>query len=409
MTSIDLSPGKSRSFASRLRYDIVIVGGGVIGSSAAYFLAANPDFDGSILVVERDWTYAKSATALSSASIRQQFSNALNVQISQFGVSFIRNVSDYLSVSGEPVELHFKENGYLLTASEGVGAAVLRQNHATQKSCGADVILLEPERLRSIFPWINVEHLSLASYGQSGEGWFDNVGLLNAFRRKAIDLGVEYVESEVVDLKKADSRIDAITLSTSQVISCGKLLNSAGTRGPKIARMAEIGIPVEPRRRNLFVFASALELAGNVPLTVTPSGVFFRPEGKFYLAGTSPVDDPEVDVEDFDVVHNEFDELIWPALFELVPSFEAIKVVGHWAGHYDYCTLDHNAIVGPHDEIENFLFANGFSGHGLQQAPAIGRGLSELIIYGGYRSLDLSPLSYKRVAENRPFRENAVI
>ena len=146
-----------------------------------------------------------------------------------------------------------------------------------------------------------------------------------------------------------------------------------------------------------------------MPLTIDPSGVFFRPEGQFFLAGTTPKPDGEVDVEDFAVMHAEFEDEIWPALAGRVPAFEAIKVVNSWAGHYDYCTLDQNVIVGRHPELENFLLANGFSGHGLQQSPAIGRALSELVIYGGYRTLDLTPLGYERVAANRPFPEASII
>ena len=116
-----------------------------------------------------------------------------------------------------------------------------------------------------------------------------------------------------------------------------------------------------------------------------------------------------VDVDDFSVSPHEFDELIWPVLAKRVRAFEAIKVVNAWAGHYDYCVLDNNAIVGPHPEVQNFLFANRFTGHGLQQSPAIGRALAEFIVSGSYRTLDLSPLSYDRNAEDRPFMEDAVV
>jgi glycine/D-amino acid oxidase-like deaminating enzyme len=200
-----------------------------------------------------------------------------------------------------------------------------------------------------------------------------------------------------------------VTTKSGQTIACGTMVNTSGTNGKKVARMAGLDIPVEPRRRSLFVVDCRTPLEGKVGLTIDPSGVFFRPEGKFYLMGTYPKHDPEVDPNDFDVMHDEFDEEIWPTLANRVPAFEAIKVVNSWAGHYDYCTLDHNVILGPHTELKNFLFANGFSGHGLQQSPAMGRGLSELIIYGAFKTLDLSPFGYERVTANRPFLEDAVI
>ncbi len=389
-------------------YDVVIVGGAVVGSATAYFLATNPDFTGSVLVVERDWSYATSATALSSSSIRHQYSNPINVKLSQFGTEFIRDFHSRVAVDGEAPELGFKENGYLFLATPD-GRAVLERNHGVQAACGADTVLLEPDALAARFPWINPDGISLASYGRSGEGWFDSHSLLNGFRRKARSLGVEYVENEVVDLERDGGRIAGVRLKSGEAIACGMLVNAAGTRGPRVARMAGLTIPVEPRRRSLFVVPCREPLPGIVPLTIDPTGVFFRPEGQFYLAGTSPAHDPEVDPDDFEVMHHEFEDEVWPALAHRVPAFEALKVVRAWAGHYDYCVLDHNAIVGPHPEIRNFLFANGFSGHGLQQSPAVGRALSEMIAYGAYRSLDLTPLSYQRVVENRPFLEQAVI
>lgn len=394
--------------ATKAHYDVVIVGGAVIGSATAYFLATNPDFNGSVLVIERDWTYAQSATALSSASIRHQFSNPLNIRISQFGTEFIRSFHDRVSVDGDAPELGFKENGYLYLG-DAAGAPMLERNFKTQRDNGADVALYGVEQLQQRFPWLNPEQLVNGVYGLSGEGWFDSYGLLQGMRRKARSLGVEYIENEVVDVVREGAKVVGVVLKTGETIGCAQMVNAAGTRGPAVARLAGLTIPVEPRKRCLFVFDCRTPLTGTVPLTIDTTGIFFRPEGQYYLTGCYPDPDPLADVNDFDVIHSEFDDVIWPALAERVPAFEAIKVVNAWAGHYDFCMLDHNAIVGPHPELPNFLFANGFSGHGLQQSPAIGRGLSELIVYGAYRSLDLAPLGYERVAENRPFLEEGVI
>ena len=395
--------------ASKSSYDVVIAGGAVVGSATAFFLATNPDFKGSVLVIEKDWTYARSATALSSSSIRHQFSNAINVQVSQFGTAFIRDLKEHVAVDGDAPEIGFHENGYLFLAGDERGATVLRQNHATQTECGADISLLDPDALARRFPWLKMDGLVLGSYGERGEGWFDSSALMQGFRKKARALGVEYVEDEVVAINRQGDRIASVTTKSGQTISCGMLVNTSGTNGKRMARMAGLDIPVEPRRRSLFVVDCRDPLPGKVGLTIDPTGVFFRPEGKFYLMGTYPKHDPEVDPNDFAVMHDEFDEEIWPILANRVPAFEAIKVVNSWAGHYDYCTLDHNVILGPHTDVKNFLFANGFSGHGLQQSPAMGRGLSELIAHGRFTTLDLSPFSYARVVANEPFLENAVI
>ncbi|MBB4253988.1 FAD-dependent oxidoreductase [Rhizobium anhuiense] len=395
--------------ASKSSYDVVIVGGAVVGSSTAYFLATNPDFNGSVLVIEKDWTYQRSATALSSSSIRHQFSNAINVKVSQFGTEFIRNFKENVAIDDDTPEIGFHEAGYLFLAEDERGDQVLRRNHETQISCGADVTLLDPGGLGRRFPWLNLEGLTLGSTGERGEGWFDSVGLLQGFRKKARSLGVEYIEDEVVAVNREGDRMVSVSTKSGQTIACGTMVNTSGTNGKKVARMAGLDVPVEPRRRSLFVVDCRTPLEGKVGLTIDPTGVFFRPEGKFYLMGTYPKHDPEVDPNDFDVMHDEFDEEIWPIMANRVPAFEAIKVVNSWAGHYDYCTLDHNVVLGPHTEVSNFLFANGFSGHGLQQSPAMGRGLSELIAYGGFKTLDLSPFGYERVTANRPFLEDAVI
>ena len=395
--------------AAKTSYDVVIVGGAVVGSATAFFLATNPDFMGSILVIERDWSYARSATALSSSSIRHQFSNAINVKVSQFGTEFIREFNRHVAVDDDTPEIGFHENGYLFLAGDDRGQEVLERNHATQKSCGAEVTLLDADALGRRFRWLNLEGLTLGSYGERGEGWFDSSALMQGFRKKARSLGVEYIEEEVVSVGRDGDRVVSVTTRSGQTIGCGQLVNTAGTRGTLVARMAGLDIPVEPRRRSLFVVDCRTPLEGKVGLTIDPTGVFFRPEGKFYLMGTYPKHDPEVDPDDFDVMHDEFEAEIWPILAQRVPAFEAIKVVNSWAGHYDYCTLDHNVILGPHTDVKNFLFANGFSGHGLQQSPAMGRGLSELITYGAFRTLDLSPFGYERVVANRPFLEDAII
>jgi len=397
-------------------YEVVIVGGAVIGSAVAYFLAANPDFIGSVLVVERDPTYAKASTSLSSSSIRCQFSNPINVRISQFGADFIRNFAETMQVASDRPDLSFHEGGYLFLANTEEQARTLRENHSVQRACGADVVLWDQAELGAAFPHLTVNDILLASYGRSGEGWFNNTGLMFGFKNKARDLGVDYVTDEVVAIGRAGNTINTVVLKSGQVIAAGTVVNASGPRAALTARMAALDVPVEPRKRTLFVFdcaqspeGSAAVNKGRLPLMIDPSGVFCRPEGRFFLTGCAPVDDPAVDWDDFEPRYDEFEEIIWPALAERSKSFEAIKVVNQWAGHYDYNVLDHNLIVGRHPEVSNFIYANGFSGHGLQQGPAAGRGVSELIIYGAFRTLDLSEVGYERILENRPFLEKAVI
>jgi glycine/D-amino acid oxidase-like deaminating enzyme len=398
-------------------YDVVIVGGAVIGSSVAYFLAANPDFDGSVLVVERDPTYRFASTSLSAASIRMQFSNPVNVKISQFGSAFIQDFARTMQVAGEAQpELNFHQGGYLFLAATEDQAQTLRENHAVQRACGADVVLWGPEEVQRAFPHLNVADIVLASYGRSGEGWFSNTGLMNGFKAKARELGVAYVTDEVTAIAQKGNRVTGVTLKSGVEVAAGHVVNASGPRAALTARMAGLDVPVEPRKRTLFVFdcaktpeGGATVNQGRLPLMIDPSGTFCRPEGRFFLSGAPPVADPAVDWDDFEPRWEEFEDIVWPALANRSPAFEAIKLVNQWAGHYDFNRLDHNLIVGPHPEMTNFLFANGFSGHGLQQGPAAGRAVSELITYGGFRTLDLSEVGYERIVANRPFLEKAVI
>lgn len=395
----------------RNTYDIVIVGGAAVGSSVAYWLSQHAGPRPSVLVVERDSSYEFSSTALSTSAIRQQYSNPINVLISQFGVEFIRAFKERMApfYTGEPPpDLGFKEYGYLYCCSpEGVDAA--RERVELQQSLGAHTVFLDPGRLKERFPWLNVEDLGGASWGTQAEGWFDSMGLLNGMRRAARSSGIEYIDNAVTGLDMANGRITAARLSTGETISCGILVNAAGPRAQQVAAMAGLSIPVAPFKRHSFVFASAIPIPGRMPNVIDLSGTFVRPEGELFLTGNTPLDDGPVDYDDFETRHEEFDERIWPSLWHRIPDFDALRVMQSWTGHYEYNTLDHNGIVGFHPEVTNFMFANGFSGHGLQQSPAVGRAVSELILSGDFQTLDLSPFRYERIPLNEPFLEEAVI
>ncbi|CAB3728173.1 NAD(P)/FAD-dependent oxidoreductase [Paraburkholderia rhynchosiae] len=386
---------------------VVIVGGGVIGSSIAYFLRAS-DPTVSVTVIERDPSYAKSSSALSAASIRQQFSTPLSIQMSLYGIQFLRNIGDLLEVDGNKPSIDLHEGGYLFLATPA-GDATLRENHALQKSLGADINLMDQQALKARFAWLNVEDLVAGAFGESGEGWFDGYGLVQALRKKAQSLGARYVAADVTGLVRDGRKITHVIANNGERYACDTVVNAAGAWARKIAEMMDIDIPVFARRRSIFNVSSPARLSG-CPLLIDPTGVYFRPEGKTYICGTSPSPDNDPDDLPLDEVdHNIFDDIIWPTLAHRVPEFEALRVENCWSGYYEYNVFDHNAIIGYHPQIENCVFANGYSGHGLQQGPATGRGVSELILDGRYTSLDLSSLSWDRLLENRPIVEKNVV
>ncbi len=390
------------------RADVVIVGGAIIGSSLATFLAGRPDFDGRILVVERDTTFRTSSTTLSAASIRMQFSTPLNVQISQFGVEFLKSLDRYLAVDGEVPEIDLVENGYLFLATEA-RLPTLEHNHAVQRELGVPVELLTAAEMSARFDWLQTDDLAAGSLGLSGEGWFDAYALLQGFRRKARSLGVTERVGEVTEVLRDGERVRGVRLADGSEIEASWVVNAAGPRAAEVAAMAGVELPVRPRKRIMYHLESPVSL-GAAPLTIDPTGVYFRPEGPAYVSGWSPRDgEPDPDTLDLHADRAPFESLVWPALAHRVPAFDQLRLLDAWAGHYEVNTLDHNAVVGPHTRLANFILANGFSGHGLQQAPAVGRGLAEWIATGRYETLDLSPLGYERIERNEPIRELSVI
>jgi FAD-dependent oxidoreductase domain-containing protein 1 len=388
--------------------DVVIVGGAIVGSAVATFLAMRPDVDARIVVVERDPTFRTSSTTLSAASIRLQFSTPLNIELSRFGLEVVRHPDRFLAVDGQAPEVGFVENGYCFLATEA-GRATLEANHRVQRALDVAVTVLSPAELKQRFPWMQTDDLAGASLGLRDEGWFDAYALLQGFRRRARALGVEERTGEVVGLDVDGDRVAGVRLADGRRIGAAWVVNAAGPRAADVAAMAGIDLPVRPRKRHVYHFDAPIDL-GPAPLVIDPSGIYFRPEAPHYLVGFSPHGDaPDPDTLDLAPDRAAFERFVWPALAHRVPAFDEARLLDTWAGHYEVNTLDANAIVGPHPVLRNFLLANGFSGHGLQQAPAVGRGLAEWIATGRYETLDLAPLGYGRIARGEPIRELNVV
>ena len=403
-TSLSDSPQHSR-------YDVVIVGGAIYGSSVAWFLANNPDFDGSILVVERDPGYSSCSTAHTNSCMRQQFSQEINVRVSQFAADFVKNFRERLDNDPRVPDLPFHSYGYMYLADNDAFADVLRESQKVQSSCGAGTKVMSPQEIKRDYPFYNVDDIVAGSHNRVDEGYFDGATLFDWWRRSAKEKGVEYLANEVIamDCNAAGTRVEKVTLKSGEVVSCGTVVNASGPRAILTSRMAGIEIPVEPRKRYTFIFDAAQPLDRDLPLTIDPAGVHMRTDGSYYLAGCPPDDDLAVDYDDFEQDHSIWEDKVWPIVAHRIPQFEAIKLVNSWVGHYAFNTFDQNAILGPHTTVNNFIFVNGFSGHGLQQSPAMGRGISELLTYGEYRTLDLTAFDYQRIEQKRPFNEKAII
>lgn len=392
-------------------HDVIIVGGAMYGSSIAWWLSDNKDFNGSVLVVERDPTYEWTSTVHTNSCIRQQFSEPINIRISQFGAEYIKNFRDYMGGDPAVPAITLQSFGYMYLAGSDARAEALRATQAVQAANGAGTKYMTAAEIKAAYPFYNMDDIVAGNHNLIDEGYFDGATIFDWWKRKARAAGVEYIHNAVVAMTKNanGTRVESVTLASGEVVSCGTVVNASGPRANLTSAMAGIDLPVEPRKRYTFIFNAAEPLDRDLPLTIDPVGVHVRSDGRYYMAGCPPEEDSAVDPADFTADHAIWEDKVWPAIAHRIPAFERVKLVNSWVGHYAYNTLDQNAIVGPHTEVENFIFANGFSGHGFQQSPAIGRGIAEFIATGAYQTLDLSLFSFARIARGEKFVEKAVI
>ena len=259
----------------------------MIGSSVAYHLSANPDFQGRVAVIERDPTYAAASSSLSASGVRQQFGTPPNIRMSEYSIGFLRNAKALLSVEGHEVDIGLRERGYLVLGTPEQIPAFEARNQV-QRECGTGTELLSPAEMRRRHPWLRVDDLGIGSYGPDREGWFDGPALLQAFRRKARAQGVEYLAESVVGLERVGNRIGAVRLAGGERLACGAVVNAAGAWSRGVAGMAGLDVPVEPRKRCVFVFDSPERIPG-APFVLDASGIFVRPEGRYFICGTTPL------------------------------------------------------------------------------------------------------------------------
>ncbi|MBY0491761.1 MAG: FAD-binding oxidoreductase [Gemmatimonadaceae bacterium] len=391
---------------------VVIIGGGVMGAATAWFLAR--EHRAAVTVIERDASYTLASSARSACAIRQQFSTSVNIRISQESLAFYRSIGLRLAVGDEVPDIGLVEPGYLYLAATEEGAMVLRAQHELQASHQVHTALLTPSALAARYAWMHTDDVILGSLGlstaTSGEGWFDGYAAMQAFRKAAIAAGATFVEANATGFATDGERVTHVRLADGSTIAADAVVIAAGAWSRFIAAELGITLPVFGRKRDVFACEADVDIS-DAPLLIDPSGVWFRPEkarGQF-LCGSPPRDRDPDDVSLDRVDHGLFEEHIWPILANRVPAFDRVKVHSSWAGYYEMNDFDHNGLVGRLTPWRNAYTASGFSGHGLQQAPAVGRGLAELIATGGYRSLDLTGLRFDRIAEDAPLLEQNVI
>jgi FAD-dependent oxidoreductase domain-containing protein 1 len=374
-------------------YDVAIIGGGVIGCAAAYFLGTGGVQ--RVCVIEPDSTYAKAATPVATGGCRRLFSLPENIRMSQFSIEFLKSWPD----------VQWRERGYLFVVGAD-HADVLEGNCRIQESLGVKVELMDRGAIAARYPWMRTDDLALGVLSPE-DGWLDPNSVLQGFRKKAQALGVRFLADRVVDVYTSGTVVTELELASGTRVRPNAVINAAGCWAPSIAKLAGMDLPVNPMRR----FEHYVEIAGDLPpmpLIKDPERLVIRPEGKGYSVGLVRSDEPRG--FNVDVDHAWFESVVWPACANRIPAFEALKLKREWAGLYDECELDGNMILGNWPgRLENFYVACGFSGHGLMHAPAVGRALSELIVKGRYETIDLSRMGYGRVLDNAPYPERGIV
>jgi len=385
-------------------YDVIIIGGGIMGSATAYYLM-KMDPTLRVVVVERDPTYTRASTTLSMSNVRIQFSLKENIQISMYTLEILKRFEEEMAVGDNKPKIYFHPEGNLfLVKRENQDAA--RRAFDLQKSLGCRIEWWAPEKIMDRFPLYAPGDLVGGTYGP-GDGHFDAYAMLMGYKAKVRSLGAEYRKDDVARIRVDAGRVTGVTLASAETLDAKYLVNAAGAWAAAITETAGIKLPVKPVKRQVFALDTAVKPEGPLPLTVLPSGLYFRTEtGGLILLGKSMDDDPVG--FNFTWDDSRFMEILWPELVEFVPAFDRLRLVRGWAGLYAVNTLDGNAILGEWPELKGFFLANGFSGHGLQQAPAVGRYLAELLL-GVPVSLDLAIFNPIRILENRPLSEGGLV
>ena len=387
-----------------MRCDILIIGGGIIGSSIAYHLA-RVGKGGDIIVIERDPTYEFAATPRSNGGVRQLFSLPENIAMAQYGLKFFREFETAMAVDGDPAPIEFRGQGYLFISDQG-GHRQMEENFRRQVANGVRAECLDREELCARFPSVRADDVAMAVYSPD-DAWIDPYAALQGFRRKAISLGVQYLADEVVDWQSDGRLAHRAALASGARVDADVHVLAAGAWSAALGAKIGLKLPVEPMSRENHFFRAAAEIE-KLPLIKTETHLAFRPEGGGFAGGL-----PDWSVPagwNFDLSTDGFENLVWPAVAHRIPALETLRLERSWVGHYARNTLDLSAIIGPWTGgLENVHMAVGFSGHGIMHAPAAGRAIAELILDGGFQALDLSRFGWSRVPEERPYAERGIV
>jgi len=385
-----------------MNYDLIIVGGGIMASSVAYNLY-NDGFTGEIAIFEKDRIYEHSSTPRSEGGIRQTFSTEVNIKLSQYSYQVYKNFEEDMKVDDEPTLIDFRENGYLYLLNKRT-MPVFKEIIKMQEALSVKVEVMNQEETKNFFPELNVDDLEGAVFDPEA-GNADPYSVLQSYVKKVKSFGATFIYEEIDTILTERAKVTGVKTVKGDTYNAPIIVNAAGPWAGDLSAKIGLEIPIKPLRRQLFTVDTAEKFSREIPFTFDPTGMHFRGERSKIVVGWAT---------DFDYGYNFklqkgfFEEEIWPLLADRSSHFERLKLEGGWTGLYDYNYVDHNAIISDHPSMKGYYIISGFSGHGFQQAPAAGKGLSELIRLGKFETIDISPLSVERFANNKLVMETAV-
>lgn len=385
-------------------FDVIIIGGGIVGSCTAYHLLdQNPEL--KVAVVEPDPAYEYASALRSSGGCRVQFTRPENILMSLYSIDFIKNIKERLDLKKHEVNVDWVEGGYLfLVPPEAVD--ILTRNVEKQRALGCTVELLSPAQLKEKYPSMYVDDLGAGALTPY-DGWCDPYGLLWAFRHKAVELGATYIPQRFESAEYTEEQVSSVTLDNGQRLSAKHFVNAGGAWSGEIASKFEMHLPITPMKRYEHYFTPA-EPIEHLPYVKDLARLAFRSEGPGFSGGL--VDGQARRGFNFDVDHDYWQNVVWPAVAYRFPVLEVAKCHRTWSGLYEQNELDGNPVIGAwNNKLKNLYTVAGFSGHGMMHAPAAGRGIAELINYGKFTTIDLTNLGYERVESNQPYAEEGIL
>ncbi|TCP56154.1 glycine/D-amino acid oxidase-like deaminating enzyme [Tamaricihabitans halophyticus] len=386
--------------------DVVIIGGGSIGSATALqLLRAQPGID--VVVLEPDPSYTNAASTRATGGVRQLFTRPENILLSRYTLTVIEQWARFARASERapaPPDLGWRPNGYLFIGEPATTPA-LERNFATQRELGVAAAWLAPDELAARYPYLYTDDLGPAILSER-DGWLDPNAFLHGMRNAARGLGADYRTERAVEVTMKGAVATGVELGSGAWLPADAVVNAAGVAAPKFAAQAGMPVPVEPMPR----FEHYVEVPGDfrtMPFIKDPAGLAVRPEGAGLSAGLVNFERAASSALPHEPEY--FENVVWPALAHRIPTLDRLRLKSTWAGHYDQNRLDGNMIIGNQPgRVDNFYLATGFSGHGLMHAPGVGRALAELIVHGEYRTIDLARLGYQRVLDNAGYPELGV-